>query len=194
MAVKSLKRSSVKSTQKTNAMNAGYSFQDFELIESVFLSANTATVTFSNLNRYATEYSHLQIRCTTRSTANQIWDSGSLRFNDDSSNNYAVHSLGGIGLYSEAGTSRNNISILSGGMPGATLTTNSFGASIIDILDAYSTVKNKTIREFNGATGGEFRVRLGSGLWINTTPINNIALTCSGNFVASSRFSIYGIR
>jgi putative chitinase len=34
-------------------MLAGYSFQDYELLESVFLASPVASVTFNNLNQYA---------------------------------------------------------------------------------------------------------------------------------------------
>jgi hypothetical protein len=62
MAIKSLDKSSLVTPQTTNSMLAGYSFEDYELIESVFVASNTATITFNNLNQYATEYKHLQLR------------------------------------------------------------------------------------------------------------------------------------
>jgi hypothetical protein len=197
MAVRSLKNSTIENfANYSSSMNAGYSFQDYELIESVFVASPTASVTFSSLGTYSSTYRHLQIRYAARSSVNAIWDSGSLRFNSDIGNNYASHALGGTGTppYSEAGTTRASISVAGGGLAGNTLATNSFTGGVIDILDPYSTTKNKTTRELSGATGAEYRVRLGSGLWMNTASVTTIALTCSANWLAGSRFSLYGIR
>jgi hypothetical protein len=171
---------------------------DYELIEtSVVSGSSTSTITFSGLGTYSTTYKHLQIRYAARSSVSATWDSGVLRFNSDTGNNYAIHGLGGTGSgspYSEAGATRASILLAAGGLAGNLLTTNSFTGSVIDILDPYSTTKNKTTRELSGATGSEFRVRLGSGLWMNTASVTTIALTCSANWLAGSRFSLYGIR
>jgi len=195
MAVKSLKRSSVKSTQKANAMNAGYSFQDFELIESVFLSANAASVTFSNLNQYATEYSHLQIRVVGRSTRSTISDVIEIRFNGDTASSYNRHSLYGNGssVISEALAPSSGIQVCR--VAGASQAAGNFGSGVIDVLDAYSTAKHKTIRTLNGVTQDNY-IFLQSGAWRNLNAIDSINLFSgtSSNIVAGSRFSLYGIR
>ena len=71
-----------------------------------------------------------------------------------------------------------------------------FGSGVIDILDAYSTTKNKTIRSLNGLSGGEVAIRLSSGTWRNTNAVTSITLFDGdgANLVTGSRFSIYGIR
>jgi hypothetical protein len=69
--------------------------------------------------------------------------------------------------------------------------TNQFSASITDILDAFSTVKNKTVRWFGGYPN---ELCLASNLWENTNAINSITITTSAdNFSVGSRFSIYGV-
>jgi hypothetical protein len=76
-------------------------------------------------------------------------------------------------------------------------TSNAFSTSVIDILDAYSSTKNKTVRILGGfADGANSRMRLGSGAWLNTASITSISITDgeSQSFVAGSRFSLYGIK
>jgi hypothetical protein len=192
MAVRSLKNSTLENfSNYSSSMNAGYSFQDYELIESVFLASNASSVTFNNLNQYATEYKHLQIRTSSRpATGNtNIW----IRLNTDSGNNYAWHEIytysGGV-VTSGAATSQNHIKF---NYSSSTPTTN-YGAAICDILDAYSSSKNKTLRILTGTLSDTF-VALRSGLWINTASLNSITLlTDSADIAAGSRFSLYGIR
>ena len=198
MAVRSLKNSTIENfANYSSSMNAGYSFQDYELIESVFVASPTASVTFNNLNQYAAEYKHLQIRSTVKGSA--AFSSGNvrLRFNSDSGNNYAIHKLfgDGSGVAALAGTSRSSTV---SGLAYNSGTANAFSAGVCDILDAYSTTKNKTTRALSDSRGdgSSVFIQLISGAWFNTSSIANIALDLEdgGNFVAGSRFSLYGIR
>jgi hypothetical protein len=200
MAIKSLDKSSLVTPQTTNSMLAGYSFQDFELIESVFVASNTASITFNNLNQYATEYKHLQIRWTARTTVNQ---SGSgegirLRFNGVSSSSYRAH-----GLYGQAAVAQSfAYADTSLGLQRASdspSATGVFGAGITDILDAYSTTKNTTIRNLGGqasnVTNGA-NVYLDSGVFLSTDAVFSISLIpfTGSSMITGTRFSLYGIR
>jgi hypothetical protein len=75
-----------------------------------------------------------------------------------------------------------------------------FGAGVVDILDAFSTTKNKTVRAFSGNytaannLGDRQIVHLASGVYLSTTAINSLTLYAANNLVAGSRFSLYGIR
>jgi hypothetical protein len=196
MAVKSLKRSSVKSTQKTNAMLAGYNFQDFELIESVFVASTTASVTFNNLNQYATDYKHLQIRSVARSVRDSSLDGIAIRINGDAGNNYSYHRLltaTASGSPISTADIAQTDSLLSA-VSAATQTANSFGAIVTDILDAFSSSKNTTIRSLGGFVGTY--VNFISGAWFNTASINTLTLLSNNgsSIAAGSRFSLYGIR
>jgi hypothetical protein len=193
MAVKSLKRSSVKSTQKTNAINAGYSFQDFELIESVFVASPTASVTFNNLNQYATEYRHLQVRITGRTT-NSAQQPVNVQFNSDSGFNYSIHRLTGTGSSVVSVASPNQPNLYAALIPGSSATASAFGASVFDILDFYNPAKNKTTRAMAGQPS-QPEFSLYAGAWYNTNPINSIRFFVdAASFIAASRFSLYGIR
>jgi hypothetical protein len=209
MAIKSLDKSSLVTPQTTNSMLAGYSFQDYELIESVFLASPASSVTFNNLNQYATDYKHLQVRYVARSDrgtfANDIIE---LTFNQDSTvENYKMHVLwggGSNGLQSGVNSLVDGFTPRGIGDITATVSTaGNFGAGVIDILDAYNS-KNKTTRSLAGfhqsntavATYAAVRIALLSHLWMNTSSITSINIRpgFGTNLVSGSRFSLYGIR
>jgi hypothetical protein len=195
MAVKSLKRSSVKSTQKNNTINAGYSFQDFELIESIFLSANATSIIFNNLNQYATDYKHLQIRVTARTSRADTGDTIRVQFNQDTASNYRSHHLAAAGTTVSSFAQPQNTSFEIYRIAGGNDAGSAFGVAIIDILDSFSSSKNKITRALSGSSATYREVVLNSGLWINTSPITSISfIGGNGSFVSGSRFSIYGIR
>jgi len=172
---------------------------DYELIESTILGTAQSSVTFSSLGTYSSTYKHLQIRFTARTSisfgGNQ--DDISCRFNGDSGNNYAAHLLYGTG----SSVTSTNVSSFNrgflGSMPTAIEAANVFGAGVIDFVDIYGS-KNKTIRSFAGnhTPNSPRWVGLASSLWNNTTAITSVQLFPSSgeNFVAGSRFSIYGIK
>jgi hypothetical protein len=194
MAVKSLKTSGIINQKKSNSVLAGYSPQDYELVESVFLAATTPSVTFSNLNQYATEYKHLQIRATARTSRAEINDAIFIRINGDTGSNYARHQLFGNGstvssIAAASETSTGNI-----GITGNTATANVFGSAVLDFIDAYSSTKNTTIRNLSGVPVNFNQAMFSSGLYNNTASITSITLFPIASFVSGSRFSLYGIR
>jgi hypothetical protein len=170
----------------------------YELIESfVVTGSSTTSVTFSSLGTYSSTYKHLQLRMTARTDRATVVDYVRLRFNGDSGSNYAFHNLsgsalGGVTSNYETGTQFNLLRAAS-----ANSSANIFGAITTDILDAYSTTKNKVTRTLGGVSSStSSEIVLASGLWSNTASITSIFCGVGGgtNFVAGSRFSLYGIR
>jgi hypothetical protein len=194
MAIKSLDKSSLVTPQTTNSMLAGYSFQDYELIESVFLASATSSVTFNNLNQYATEYKHLQIRLVARASQSGAQGLVWATLNGDSGGNYSLHRISGTGSSVVSAGSAGQPNFYFGLVPAGSATANSFSGAIVDIFDAYSTIKNTTIKTSTGNVDNP-EVVIYSGAWYNLSAINLITMTnFSGNFVTGSRFSLYGIR
>ena len=176
---------------------AGAGGSDYELIETNILGSAQAEVVFSSLATYASTYKHLQIRMVART--NRAGDDGEnvgVRLNADTGSNYADHVLVGNGssVQSAAGTSQTRMVLAV--VTATTATANAFGVSVIDILDSYSTTKNKTLRALAGLQATSSRVYLMSGLWMNTASITSATLLplSGGSFIAGSRFSLYGIR
>ena len=177
---------------------------DYELIETTILGSAASSVTFSSLDTYASTYKHLQIRAMVRASASTDRVNGSWRMNGDSGNNYAAHHMIGTGstIAVSALTSQNraNRALGDATVPAATATANNFGAIVVDFLDVFSTTKNKTSRTLSGQVNASNpRVGFCSGVWFNTAAATSITLLTddSGggyNWVAGSRFSLYGLR
>lgn len=171
----------------------------YELIESALITTNTASVTFSNLNTYASTYKHLQIRAVMKcaATAGNNILSSRLVFNGDTATNYTQHTLYGFGsgVVSSASTSRTGILVSSS--VAQNVTASVFATAIVDILDYSNTSINKTTRALAGGHDGSGTdIRLQSGLWLNTAAITSIAITEFNNnsFVSGTRISLYGLR
>jgi hypothetical protein len=165
----------------------------YELIESRFLASNTASVTFSNLGDYATTYKHLQVRATLRDAgANTSWG---FRFNSDSSNSYARHQLEGNGSNVVAGAGTSESAGFLGGGANSGSGANIFTALIIDIVEPFSTTKNKTIRVLGGCAAPN-TINLVSSLWVNTSSATSLQIYSrfGTDIAANSRLSLYGIR
>jgi hypothetical protein len=179
-----------------SAAGAGGVQGDYELIETITLGTATASVTFSSLASYASTYKHLQVRAATR-TGRTGFATGavSLRFNGDTSTSYRYHELFGNGssVSSFADSAQSSIRSAFVGASADTVASG-FGATVLDVLDAFSATKNTTTRSLSGvATGG---VTLNSGLYFQTNAVSSMTFTCiaSTNFAVGSRFSLYGIR
>jgi hypothetical protein len=173
----------------------------FQLLESTVLTGSQASVEFTNLaTKYASTYQHLQIRATVRdSNAGNLQLGTFMQFNGVTTNSYSWHWLYGAGSGSPTSqgfptTNR----ILVGIEPTNGTTANAFGTHVFDVLDAFSSTKNKTTRSLSGNAnaGGNF-ILLSSGAFYSTSAVTSIKLFPEGgsdSFVQFSRFSLYGIR
>jgi hypothetical protein len=165
---------------------------DYELISTEILGATATSVTFSSLDTYASTYKHLQIRIAATSAADAR--NGFMRFNGDTASNYSSHQLLGAGEVSSAAlTSVSYMNLFY-------ISSSAVGLAVVDIVDAFSTTKNKTTRTLQGATAAAtLRISLASGSWRNTTGLTSIFIGANiangaDTFAIGSRFSLYGIR
>jgi hypothetical protein len=176
------------------ASGAGPVGGDYELISTTVLPSNAANVTF-DVSTFASTYKHLQIRIVAGHTNEGAGNAVVIRLNGDTGSNYVFHELGGGGssVYSVANTSQTFGLAVALRQP---LSNTVFGAGVVDILDAYSTTKNKTIRTLTGvASSPNSIILLGSGLRVSTEAVSSITLLPSaGNLSTGSRFSLYGIK
>ena len=177
-----------------SAAGAGGAPQTYELIETQILGSTQSSITFSNLGNFSSTYRHLQIRSAPKSNSSAASGLGWVRLNgslngNTTDSNYAVHGLFGNGssVTSFAETSSRK------GFGVASRTNENFAANVTDILDAYSSTKNKTTRTMAGMNG---IVAMYSHLFNNTGSITSVSLTTEdgSSFVSGSRFSLYGIR
>ena len=175
--------------QSRQAVSAGA----YDLLETTVLGSAAASVTFSSLGTYATDYQHLQIRAVMRGAGSF----GSLRTEvvlNGSATGYASHELIGDGSSVSSGAYTSGTFARTGRIIGNTSTANSFTTQVIDILDAFETSKNTTIRTLGGSTGYN-QIYLTSAFWNNTASITSINLKPEvGDWAQYSRFSLYGIK
>jgi len=160
---------------------------NFVLLERTELNASAASVTFANIPQ--TGYTDLKIVMSSRadSTQNLV----DIKFNS-SSVGYTRRSVYGDGTSASSASgsdSQNLIQSIS------TNTASTFGNTEIYIPNYtssnYKSVSMDTVQE-NNATAAT--ALLGTVLWSNTAAITTVSLTpVSGNFVANSTFSLYGL-
>jgi hypothetical protein len=170
----------------------------YELISTTILTASQTSVVFNSI---PTTYKHLELRMATRTDYGSGSNAQSIRLNGDTGYNYAHHFLNAgvqFGPAPVSGGSTSTNLIQTGYTTANNSATGIFNASIVSILDAFSTTKNKTLRIFSGnhsAAINSTRVEVMSGLWMNTAAITSLTIFSEAvNFVAGSRFSLYGIK
>jgi hypothetical protein len=133
----------------------------------------TLSVTFSSIPQ---TYKHLQLRVLARSY------SGGGGANDGATptaNAYTARPYMNIGSSAGSGT-----------------TGNSYGVSIVDILDYTSTSKNKVSRSLSGVdlnnTNGT--ISFHSALWLNTAAVTSFKISIAYPFQQYSHIALYGIK
>lgn len=168
-----------------------------EPISAITLTGTQSIVEFNNIPQ---TYTHLQIRMIAKNGTTSGNETTILaQFNNDSTytNYYGRHLLYGDGT--SAAAAANNTSAYVGAFAGILdqqATANTFGVSVLDILDYTNTNKNKVTRSLCGTDrNGAGTIALGSGLWINTAAITSIKLVPLQNTLGQySSFSLYGIK
>jgi len=163
----------------------------YDSLATVTLSATASSITFAGI---PSTYKHLQIRGIAQETVSGGgFNNMNIYFNgDNASTNYAIHAVSGDGssAFAQATASRSTALIYN------SLSTNTsiFGASVIDILDYGSVVKNKTLRALAGVDfNGSGRIGICSGVWMSTAAITSITLTAS-NFTTYTSVALYGVK
>jgi hypothetical protein len=170
----------------------------YELISTIVLASNATSVTFSITGAQQAAYKHLQIRAVGRTTDAQAYADLYARFNNDSATNYGWHYISGVGSGTpSSGWASSQTGIFVGRVTGNTATGSNFASSVTDIIDAFSSSKNKVTRMLGGEVDSSYYQSLmTSGLWLNTAAISSITLFSNqgGNLITGSRFSLYGVR
>jgi len=169
-----------------------------EAIQTTYLEADAASVTFSSLG----SYEHLQIRMSVRDAAATNRTYLFLRFNGDTTEgNYSRHWMEGIATGTAAYASASQTRI--GGIIGSENTPSAvYSTVIVDIMDYANANKNTTAQYLSGLAGSDpvqanEAVFFGSVLWDNTAAVTSISLSdasgMSGDLARGSEFTLYGL-
>jgi len=168
---------------------------DFESIATVVVgSGGAATVSFTSI---PSTYQHLQLRAIHKTTQTGTLEFVRYRFNGvTASGNYRTHFLEGTGSVAQSSvygeTDRGMLY-----QPAASFGSNSFGTTILDILDYSNTNKLKTIRILNGCDNNSAGRIYFQSSWFNSTSVISsleFAPQTSGNIAEYSHFALYGIK
>jgi hypothetical protein len=154
-------------------------------------SGGTSSLIFDNVPQ---TFAHLQVRLSVRTTASANSDLVYFWNAPSGITTAQWHILTGDG--STASSGNGTAAVYAGTFPAATSTANTFGSTIVDILDYSSSNKLKTFRCLGGFDlNGSGVAQLWSGLWSGAnTAISSIRLNCgTGAFAQYTRVDIYGI-
>jgi hypothetical protein len=168
-------------------------FGSYESIQTVTVGAGGSSgISFTSI---PATYTHLQIRgIWAHSTTNVAAVIG---FNS-ATTSYTQHLISGNGGSSVSAGANPSADGITG--VGVTIACPSgsggFGSSVVDILDYTNTNKYKIVRTFTGQNvNGDGRIRMYSGLWVNTNVISSIQITPnSSTFLQYTKFALYGIK
>jgi hypothetical protein len=157
--------------------------------ESIASATGNGSSTSLSLNSIPGTYASLQLRVFTNDASNtgyQFWVQPNGATPD------TRHELDGLGSSVSVGG-------YTGGVNMALTRPSSssyFTAAIFDFHDYASTTNYKTIRYFGGNdTNGGGQVNLRSALYMSTSAITSLTITCSsGAFGTGSTFALYGIK
>lgn len=198
--INSMARSLITAKKYYRSMLAGndaFNPGAYELISTTILGSNSASTTL-DVSAYTSTYKHLQVRCTTRTNRSAAdADNIRVRFNSDTSANYNIHFIYGNGTIVGASNESAPTSLILADATAANGATGAFATGVIDISDAFSTSKFKTLKTLHGYAGvGVPEVVLASGLWRSTSAITSMTLfpQLGSQILAGSRFSLYGIK
>jgi hypothetical protein len=190
MGVTKLSTSSMITGRKYISALAGNDYYNPPMFESIATSTATGSTTIT-LSSIPSGYKHLQIRAVMRTTGTT--GVNNMQINGDTGSNYARHWLRGTGTTVTATGQASQTSIWAGHDVSAA---NFVAPTIIDILDADSTSKYKTIRAFTGYeyNSTDCQILLTSGLWMSTAAVTSITFIAGSNFASGTQIALYGIK
>jgi hypothetical protein len=157
------------------------------------LSNIAYTVTFSNIPQ---NYTDLLLLMSARSSNASVHDSGAIYINGiTSTGSYSFLRAEGNG--STISQSRNNpVDYMYFGTshPAANATSNVFSSNRIFIAEYASNLRKQFLIDGVSENDGVGHQTLSSGMFVSNASITSLSIICgSGNFVANSTFTLYGI-
>lgn len=166
----------------------------FQFIEEQTPSG-TGVVTFSALGAYT----HLHIKWSARGTQSADNTVINLTFNGDTGSNYDRQLSQAFATTVSGSESLAATSAAVGNVVAANGTANAAGAGMIDIFDYRGTTFHKVVLATTGfprlLTSGNFGWQAFTARWRSASAITSVTLTlASGNYVAGSKFTAYGMR
>ena len=180
------------SAQSAGVKWAAASSGAVSVIARTVLGADVASVDFSNI---PATYESLMVTFVARATSGSTWVRLLMRCNNDSAANYES------ALYYQASGSENSTAQTAARVaviPDASATAGWAASGQVDIAGYARTVFKKSVMSDYGAqyavgTVGQL-AGIGQSVWVSSSAINQLTfLSSSGNLLAGSVFTLYGI-
>jgi len=161
-----------------------------EAIETVYLEADVASVTFSSI---PATYEHLQLRCSLRVAGMSTRNSTDLQFNSDTGSNYSLHRVHAYGTSITGAGWVSQTKLYSPYATGKDATSADYSGEVVDILD-YANANKNTSCQFFSYVAGVPDLFFSSGVWDDTSAVSSITLTGTLNITRGSHYTLYGIK
>jgi hypothetical protein len=168
----------------------------YTLIDKAILTGSQASVSFTGLDSYSSDYTDLLVRCSVRSDRNDgTLDTLVISFNSSISN-LSYKGLYGNGSSAASNNESNgNVAYITT----ASSTSNTFSSSDIYIPNfSSSNYKSYSVDNVGEENGTTAYMSLRAGLWSNTAAITSITLSTvsppAANLVSGCSFYLYGIK
>lgn len=165
--------------------------QTYELIASTTLSANNNTIAFSSIPQ---TYQHLTLLCSvnmsTAATTSIIFQPFSGNGTTAQTANYSTQTTNGGSITGNNNTAQNQFNF----MGTSTQYVRGQNFWIINVNNYTSTTANyRTFMTFGGVLGSDTYCAFGSGTTTLNSAINYVQVQSSGNMLAGSSVSLYGL-
>jgi hypothetical protein len=144
-------------------------------------------------------YKHLEIVVSGRTDRAATNQQVGIRFNNDTGANYDWQNVRAAAAGTAATESIADTSIVITNMTGTTATASFVGSSLVEIPDYTSSAFYKTVNALSifqvGTSTGNITELVYGGTWRNTAAVTRVTVFpyTSGNFIAGSRLTIYGM-
>ena len=202
MPSKSLSRSSLLNFQKYSSLLAGNNpyipppAGAFHYLEEIDVTDPQANAVFSNLvSTYGSDYQHLQVRLSTRTTRGTTSDAIYIRANNVTSAVYSSHALRSGSAYNAAASQDK---ILMGESTSYGDDPYNFSAMTVDILDPFETSKSTTFVASNAIVGNnsstQTHIYLSSGLYQQNTAIDELDFFNLTTWGTGSHLALFGLK
>lgn len=164
------------------------------VIARTVLGSDTASVDFTGI---PATYENLMATYLARGTGSNTWSRVYLRLNGDSGSNYQSGSGGRTGAsFVAVDGASGQAQMTVGLLPDASATAAYPAAGTLTVAGYARTVFNKVVScvDVSPASTAIHGAILTGGLWASTAAVNQVTfLASSGNFVAGSVFTLYGV-
>jgi hypothetical protein len=169
---------------------------DYFSLDTYTVTSTTASITFSSISQ---DYTHLEIRCYTKTAGGTSLADMKMRFNGITTTAYSWHKMYSGPSGSAAFTGTGTANFMFAGVANETTGANVFNTTTQLILDYKNTSKFKTQMNKGGGTqgaGGTNYYQWGGGTWRDTAAITSVTIFDgnSNGFAAGSVFHLYGIK